>query len=422
MTPSSSIGRCGRCSGLPASGSLGGHGQWSCLSGLFGINIVAFFANSVPTHAASSTLTPFGIASDGATVRVAELRNTRGMLVRISTRGAAILELDAPDRNGHMANVVLGKADFAAWEERGAPFNSIVGRYANRIAGGGFELDGHFFPLAGADPKTGIVSHGGREGFNQRLWQPILLQEPGAAGVNLHYVSPDGENGFPGSLDVSVSCELMEENVLRIVYHATTTKPTVLNLTNHVYFSLGAPGAGPIYGETLQVFASHFTPGDAHQVPTGEVRSVAKTPFDFRQPARLLERVYSDDPQVLLAHGLDHNFVLDEPSVGAPTLAVRLYDPDSGRVLEVRTTEPGVQIYTANFFNGSTVGSAGRALRQGDGIAFETQHFPNSPNQPNFPSTVLRPGEVFRSVTEFVFRTDARAHGQHRGTRAEGSQ
>jgi len=356
---------------------------------------------------ANATLTPCGTAADGRTVQVAELRNHRGMLVRVSTRGGAILELQAPDRNGCMADVVLGKADFDAWEQSGAPFNSIVGRYANRIAGGGFSLDDHFYCLAGADPRTGIVLHGGPEGFHRRLWQPTLLRESAAVGVKLHYVSGDGENGFPGALDVSVSYTLMDENVLRIDYRATTTRPTVVNLTNHTYFRLGSPNIGPVYGESLQVLASHFTPSDANEVPTGEIRSVENTPFDFRQSARLLDRLYSKDPQILLAHGLNHNFVLDKPGAGALSLAARLYDPDSGRILEVRTTEPGVQIYTANHFNGSSVGSSGWALRQADGIAFETQHFPNSPNQRNFPSTVLRPGEVFRSTTEFGFRTDA---------------
>jgi aldose 1-epimerase len=386
---------------------------------LVGAAMISLSTNSLPTQAATATLTPFGDAADGSAVQVAALQNTRGMLVRISTRGGAIVDLDTPDRNGRVANVVLGKADFGAWEERGSTFNSIVGRYANRIAGGGFNLDGHFYPLAGADPKTGIVSHGGPESFSNRLWTPTLMREPGAAGVSLRYVSSDGENGFPGALDVSVSYRLTDENVLRIEYRATTTKPTVLNLTNHAYFSLSAPGPGPIYGEILQVFASRFTPIDAHEVPTGEIRSVQGTPFDFRQPARLLERVYSDDPQMLLAHGLDHNFVLDKPAVGALTLAARLQDPNSGRILEVRTTEPGVQIYTGNFFNGSRVGSSGRALRQGDGITFETQHFPDSPNQPGFPSTVLRPGEVFQSTTEFVFRTDQRARGLRSETRTE---
>jgi aldose 1-epimerase len=353
---------------------------------------------------AGVTLTPFGTAVDGQ-VQIATLQNVHGLLVRISTRGGTILELDAPDRTGSMANVVLGKRDFAAWEE-GGPFSSIVGRYANRIAGGGFTLDGRFYKLAGADPKTAIVSHGGPGGFSSRLWTPTILDRSAAAGVSLRYISADGENGFPGALEVTVTYTLTDDDVLRIDYRATTTRPTVLNLTNHSYFNLGGPQAGPIYGEMLQVFASHFTPTDAHQVPTGEIRSVVGTPFDFRQAARVADRIYSSEPQMLLARGLDHNFVLDKSADGAMTRAVRLYDPGSGRILEVWTTEPGVQVYSANFFNGTAVGASGRALRQGDGLAFETQHFPNSPNQPGFPTTVLRPGEGFRSATEFVFATD----------------
>jgi aldose 1-epimerase len=224
--------------------------------------------------------------------------------------------------------------------------------------------------------------------------------------VRLHYLSVDGDSGYPGNLDVRVTYALTNDDVLQIAYRATTTKPTVLNLTNHSYFHLGAPEVGSIYDETMQVFASRFTPTDIHQVPTGEIRSVTGTPFDFRRPVRIGDRIYSDDPQMLIARGLDHNFVLDKPA-GAMALAVRLHDPRSGRILEVRTTEPGVQIYSANFFNGTTLGTSSHTLRQGDGLAIETQHFPDSPHQPNFPTTVLRPGQTFRSVTEFAFSTDA---------------
>jgi aldose 1-epimerase len=224
--------------------------------------------------------------------------------------------------------------------------------------------------------------------------------------LRLDYVSRDGENGFPGELSVEVTYTLDDLGVLELDYQATTSKPTVLNLTNHTFFNLGGHESGPIYGHWLQVFADRWTPTDEYQVPTGEIAAVAGTPFDLRRPALIRERIYSTHPQMVLARGFDHNFVLQRPSKQVPAVAARLWDPGSGRQLEVRTTEPGVQIYTANHFTGASLAADARTLRQGDGITFETQHFPDSPNKPTFPSTVLRPGEVFRSTTQFIFSTD----------------
>lgn len=356
--------------------------------------------------APTATKAVFGTAADGRQVDLITLRNDAGMVVRFSSRGGTITEIDVPDRKGRLDNVVLGVKGFDAWEKMGG-FNSIIGRYANRIAGGGFTLDGTFHQLP--KPRVGdVVLHGGPNGFSNRLFTTETFTRPGVAGATLTYVSADGENGFPGELTVKVTYSLTSDNVLRLDYQATTTKPTVVNLTNHAYFTLGGHASGPVYDQMLQVFASRWTPTDERQVPTGEIRSVAGTPFDFRRPARVGDRVYSGDPQMVLAKGLDHNFVLDQGGKATPGVAVRLLDPRSGRQLEVRTTEPGVQIYTANNLFGTTVGGDGRTLRQGDGIAFETEHFPDSPNKPNFPSTVLRPGETFHSVTEFAFSTDAK--------------
>jgi aldose 1-epimerase len=357
-------------------------------------------------EAASAQRAPFGIAADGQAVETITLRNDRGMSVRFSTRGGAIIAIEMPDRHGRVTNIVLGKPDFAAWEKAGA-FNSVVGRYANRIAGGGFTLDGVFHKIVGASPITGVVIHGGPNGFASKLWRAELFERADTAGATLTYVSADGENGFPGELRVKMAYTLGNDNVLRLEYWATTTKPTVINLTNHSYFNLGGYDSGPIYDEIMQVFASHWTPTDDRQIPTGAIVPVDGTPFDFRKPTRVGDRVYSADPQVLLARGIDHNFVLDKSPGTAVAVAVRLHDPKSGRQMEVRTTEPGVQIYSANNLNGSTAGADGRALRQGDGLAFETEHFPDSPNKPNFPTTVLRPGESFHSITEFAFSTDA---------------
>jgi len=358
--------------------------------------------SALATPTASKAL--FGTAKDGAKVDLVTLRNDHGMIVQISSRGGTITRIEVPDRDGKPGNVVLGAADFAGWE-RLAGFNSITGRYANRIGGGGFTLDGTFYKLP-ANPKTGVILHGGYPGFAGKLFKTETFTREGRAAARFTLVSPDGENGFPGELTLRVTYSLGNDNMLRLDYEATTTKPTVVNLTNHAYFTLGTHASGPVYDQIMQVFASRWTPTDENQVPTGEIAPVEGTPFDFRKPTRLRERIYSSHPQMLLAKGIDHNFVLDGESGKAPRVAVRLTDPGSGRQLEVRTTEPAVQIYSSNNMFGSMVDGDGRAMRQSDAIAFETEHFPDSPNKANFPSTVLRPGETFRSTTEFAFSTD----------------
>lgn len=368
--------------------------------------LATLLGTGTAARSATVSIAPFGTAADGQIVQLATLRNRTGMVVKLSSRGGTIIEVEAPDRTGKLDNVVLGRPAFAEWEKSGA-FNSIVGRYANRLDHGGFTLDGVFYPLAGVNKTTNVAIHGGPNGFASRLWTMEPIQRRDGAGVALHYVSADGENGYPGELSVTVTYMLSDANVLSLDYRATTTKPTVVNLTNHTYWNMGGAASGPIYDEIMQVFASRWTPTDERQIPTGEIASVAGTPFDFRQPARVGDRIYSTHPQMLLAKGLDHNFVLDKPAGVAVPVAVRLHDPKSGRILEVRTTEPGVQIYSSNHMIGAMTGANGRTLRQGDALAFETQHFPDGPNKPNFPSTVLRPGQSFQSRTEFAFSTDA---------------
>jgi aldose 1-epimerase len=354
--------------------------------------------------AASAQSNAFGRTPTGEAVQLVTLTNSAGMTVRFSARGGTIIDILVPDRTGKLANIVLGKPDFAAWE-KGDAFNSVIGRYANRIAGGGFRLDGVFYKLV-SNPGNGIASHGGPGGLGSKLWAVATFERAGRTGAVLRFTSPDGDNGYPGNLAVTMTYTLMDTGVFRIDYAATTDKPTIINLTNHSYFNLAGTDSGPIYGHRMQVLASRYTPTDTLQVPTGELASVAGTPFDFRTPTNLGNALYAAHPQLQLARGIDHNFVLDAPA-GTLAPAVRLSDPDSGRQLEVRTTEPGVQIYTGNYFNGSQPGRDGRPIRQSDGIAIETQHFPDSPNRPAFPSTVLRPGETFRSTTEFAFSTDA---------------
>lgn len=364
---------------------------------------LAVLTGGAAVAAPTATVTTFGTSTDGHMVQLVTLTNDHGMTVRFSTRGGTIVAIEAPDRKGRIANVVLGRPDFAAWD-KGSAFNSVVGRYANRIDKGGFTLDGVFYKLQ-SNPTTQVAMHGGQGNFGSRLWTAEPFRRADAAGAVLSYVSADGENGYPGELRVRMTYTLTQGNVFRIDYAATTTKPTILNLTNHTYFNIGGYDSGPVNDQLLQLFASKITPTDERQVPTGDIISVAGTPFDFRKMTRIGDRIYSADPQMVIGKGLDHNFVIDQSTAPVP-VAVRLYDPKSGRQLEVRTTEPGVQVYTGNNLNGSMVGAGNRTLRQGDGIAFETEHFPDSPNHPNFPSTVLRPGQTFRSTTEWAFSTD----------------
>jgi aldose 1-epimerase len=372
------------------------------IAGLF--LIAAMAAAPLPAAAEpTAEIADFGQAEDG-TVKLVTLRNDNGMVVRISSRGGTITEILVPDRDGNFGNVVLGVTGFEAWEKL-IGFNAITGRYANRIGNGGFTLDGTFYPLPG-NPNTKVTLHGGFPSFAAKLFETRLEPAGERAGATFRLVSPDGDNGFPGELTLDVTYSLGNDDTLRLDYTATTTKPTVVNLTNHAYFNLGTHRGGPVYDHVLQVFASRWTPTDEHQVPTGELRPVEGSPFDFRQPRRLLETIYSTDPQVLLARGLDHNFVIDGHDGHSLRPAVRLWDPESGRQLEVRTTEPGVQLYSTNGIGGTIDAGDGMTIRQSDALAIETQHFPDSPNKPHFPSTTLRPGETFRSTTEFAFSTD----------------
>ncbi len=352
------------------------------------------------------SVSDYGTTADGRTVHVYTLSNDHDVSAKILDYGGIIAELNAPDLSGQVKNVVLGLTDLKAYEATGA-LNSLIGRYANRIKGG-FTIDGHHYALT-ANPK-GITLHSGRPFYGALVWAAKTVRDQGRAGVVLSRVSPDGEQGFPGELHISVTYTLNDSNDLRLDYEATTDKPTVVNLTNHVYFNLAGNGSGDVYHQQLQVMADQYTPTDADQVPTGELAPVAGTALDFREQTPIGARLRSSEPQMLYAQGYDHNFVLRKP-VGDPLrLAVRLYDMASGRVLELSTTEPGVQVYSANHMNGAVVSAAGTTIRQGDGLALETEHFPNSPNEPRFPSTLLRPGETLRSTTVFHMTTAGFSH------------
>jgi aldose 1-epimerase len=344
----------------------------------------------------------FGTTADGEAVVAYTLANATGMRVRILTLGCIIASLEVPDRDGKSANVVLGLNSVEDYLHRSPHFGAIAGRYANRIARGRFAIDGVEYQLDTNAPPNAL--HGGRHGFDKVVWK---AEERDNEALALRYLSPDGEAGFPGNLAVEVTYRLLAANELRIDYEATTDKPTIVNLTNHSYFNLAGEGSGDVLGHIVSIAADHFTPTDGTQIPTGEIRSVAGTPFDFTRPRAIGERIRMADEQLLLAHGYDHNWVLRAQTGGAARPAARACEPRSGRILDVLTDAPGLQLYTGNGLNGALVGPAGRAYRQSDGICFETQHFPDAPNQSGFPSAVLRPGERFRTTTIFRFSTDA---------------
>jgi len=356
-------------------------------------------AGGAPTRI---TEQPFGAVA-GQPVALYTLTNAHGMEVRIMTYGGIIQSIKVPDRNGQLADVVLGFAHVADYVKSSPYFGAIIGRYGNRIAKGAFTLDGKTYHLP---INNGVNSlHGGTTGFDKQIWQATELPGTTSAGLKLTYTSPNGSNGYPGTLAVVVTYTLTDDNALHIQYRATTDAPTVLNLTNHSYFNLAGEGTETVYNQILQLNADYYTPTDATQIPTGVIAPVAGTPFDFTHPTAIGARIRDGVEQILFAQGYDHNWVLNRPS---PTdtsliLAGSIHDPQSGRMLEVYTTEPGVQVYTANFLTGTFAGVSGKVYRQGDAFTMETQHYPDSPNHPNFPSTVLRPGQQFDSTTIFKF-------------------
>ena len=345
----------------------------------------------------------FGRTADGREVEEYTLKNAAGMEVRFITFGGIIRSVRVPDRQGRFANVALGFENLAKYEAEHPYFGAITGRYANRIGGGKFNLDGVDYQLFKNDGGNSL--HGGEFGFDKRLW--AASESDGA--VELTYLSPNGEEGFPGNLDVTVRYGLDGDNGLLIDYAAETDAPTMVNLTNHSYFNLLGEGEGTICDHVLTLNADQYTPTDGMQIPTGEIAPVAGTPFDFRRAKTIGSGQRSAHSQIIAAKGYDHNFVLNRDGLaeGELVLAAQVYEPRSGRVMEVWTTEPGLQFYAGNFLDATLVGASGRLYRQSDGFALETQHFPDSPNKPHFPSTVLRPGERFESTTVYRFSTDA---------------
>ncbi len=348
----------------------------------------------------------FGRLADGRESRLFTLDNGRGLVAEVTDFGGIIVRLLVPDRAGRAADVVLGVDSAGEFEAKAAGFNSVIGRYANRIAGGRFTLDGKTYQLETNSSSGGVPVHihGGRQGFNRRLWAATPTARDGLPAVRLSLTSPDGDQGYPGNLQVEVLYSVTADGALRLDYTATTDRPTPLNLTNHAYFNLKGEGEGDILNHELTLRAARYTPVTPALIPTGEFAPVAGTPFDFTRPRRIGERIAADHPQMAIGRGYDHNFMLDHRG-DAPGLAALVHEPASGRVLEVLTTEPGVQLFTANHFAGRLVGKSGRAYPRYGGFCLETQHYPDSPNQPAFPSTILRPGQTFRSTTLFRFST-----------------
>ena len=357
--------------------------------------LIAIAAGSMP--AAASEV--FGKTPAGEEVRIYTLKNSHGMEARIINYGGIVVSLKTRDRSGQLGDVVLGFDSLEGYLKVHPYFGAIVGRYGNRIANAKFSLNGKEYQLAANDGKNSL--HGGLKGFDKQVWKVEEEPREGSQKLVMSYLSRDGEEGYPGNLTTRVTYTLTEQNELRIDYSLSTDKDTVANVTNHSYFNLS--GGGDILGHEIEIRASKFTPVDAGLIPVGELRSVENTPLDFRQLKRIGERINSKSEQMRLGGGYDHNYVLDKGQTATPELAARVYDRKSGRVMEVLTTEPGVQFYTGNFLDGSIKGKGGKTYKKRSAFCLETQHFPDSPNQPDFPSSVLKAGSTYKSATVFRF-------------------
>ena len=357
------------------------------------------FAGTVQKAKTRITKRPFGKLPDGTTVDIYTLRNRHGLEVEITNYGGAVVTLRTPDRRGRMADIVLGYPDPPGYVNDTSYFGALIGRYANRIAQGKFTLNGVEYQLA----KNNGVNHlhGGVQGFNKVVWRAIDLIRRHGVALQLMYTSKDTEEGYPGNLAVSVIYFLSDANELRIEYTATTDKETVVNLTHHSYFNLAGAGAGDVLGHQVKINADRFTPVDETLIPTGELKAVKGTPFDFSRATAIGSRINEADDQLVLGKGYDHNFVLNKKGQEL-SLAASVYEPASGRAMEMWTTEPGMQFYSGNFLE-NVRGKAGKVYNRRGGFCFEAQHFPDSPNKPAFPSTVLKPGQRYTQTTVYKF-------------------
>jgi aldose 1-epimerase len=376
-----------------------------CVTAVLGI---ALLAASCTTKKEAEVASPktggkqsFGKTAEGQEVDLYTLTNAKGMEARIITYGGIVVSLKVPDRNGKLDDVVLGFDTLDGYLGNNPYFGAIIGRYGNRIGNARFKLNGQEYKLAANDGANAL--HGGRKGFNRVVWTGREM--PAENALELTYLSKDGEEAYPGDLSVTVKYTLTPLNELKIDYTATTDKDTVLNLTNHSYFNLAGQGQGTILDHRIMIAADRFTPVDSGLIPTGELRKVEGTPFDFREPHQIGERINADNEQIKLGRGYDHNFVLNSGG-GSMATAARVAEPKTGRVMEVLTTEPGVQFYTGNFLDGTLKGKGGVAYPHRAAFCLETQHFPDSPNKPEFPSVVLKPGSRYQSSTIYRFSTE----------------
>jgi aldose 1-epimerase len=349
---------------------------------------------------------PFGKTPGGTPVDIYTLREAGGIEARICTYGGILVSLKAPDRSGHLDDVVLGFDHLDGYLALNPYFGALVGRYANRIANATFTLEGVIYALATNNGPNAL--HGGVKGFDKAVWQATRTGAASAPALELNYLSQDGEEGYPGNLRVKAVYSLTADLGLRLDFTATTDKTTIVNLTQHTYFNLA--GKGNILGHQLQIDADRFLPVDSALIPTGELRPVAGTPFDFRRPAAIGARIDQEDEQLQRGHGYDHNFVLNHP-MGRLDVIARVSEPTTGRVLEVLTTEPGVQFYTGNHLDGTIKGKGGQVYHKRSGFCLEAEHFPDSPNHPQFPTVTLQAGAVYRNTIVFRFPSQFSAHG-----------
>jgi aldose 1-epimerase len=341
---------------------------------------------------------PFGRTQDGTQVTLFTLRNRNGAEARISNYGGLVISLKVPDRNGHMDDVVLGYDTLDGYLKETPYFGALIGRYGNRIAKGKFTLDGKEYTLATNNGPNAL--HGGLKGFDKVVWEPMALSSSEGPALELQYVSKDGEEGYPGTLKAKAIYTLTDDNALRIEFAASTDKDTVVNLTHHSYFNLA--GKGDILNHEVMIRASRFTPVDSTLIPTGELRPVDGTPFDFRKPTAIGARINQADEQLKFGGGYDHNWVVDK-TMGKLELMARVYEPTSGRVMEVLSTEPGLQFYSGNFLDGKITGKGGWVYQHRAAFCMEPQHYPDSPNHPNFPSVVLKPGQHYFNTIIYKF-------------------
>ena len=344
----------------------------------------------------------FGATPQGSPVDLYTFSNEHGMEVRAINYGGIIVSLRVPDKRGHLDDVVLGLNTLPEYMENKPYFGAIIGRYGNRIAGAQFKLDGVSYTLAANNGPNTL--HGGNVGFNKVLWNAEPFENEQGVGLIFTHTSPDGDEGYPGNLKMKVTYTLTPQDELIFDYEATTDKATPVNLTEHTYFNLAGEGHGDILGHHMMINADRFTPVDKNLIPLGELRPVKNTPFDFGQPMAIGARINQSDEQMVLGKGYDHNFVIRQTGKN-PELAARVHEAESGRIMEVYTTEPGVQFYSGNFLDG-VAGKNGHVYKQRFGFCLETQHFPDSPNQPAFPSTILRPGKTYRSRTMYRFSVE----------------